>query len=270
MKTSEELKKVVREKYGEIAVSAPQSGCCGTTSSCCGDSSNLEFVMIGDEYKNLNGYVADADLGLGCGIPTEYADIKKGDTVVDLGSGAGNDVFVARAIVGEEGKVIGVDMTEQMIEKANENNSKLGYKNVEFRFGDIEAIPLEDSVADVIVSNCVLNLVPDKVKAFNEIYRILKPGAHFCVSDIVIQGEMSEELRHSAAMYTGCVSGAIKQEEYLGIINQAGFVNVEIKKSKRIDLPLDLLKKYLTEQGIKEYNESLKGIFSITVVGYKI
>jgi ubiquinone/menaquinone biosynthesis C-methylase UbiE len=160
-------------------------------------------------------------------------------------------------------------MTEQMIEKANKNNEKLGYNNVEFRFGDIEAMPLEDNIADVIVSNCVLNLVPDKVKAFNEIYRILKPGAHFCVSDIVIQGEMSEELKHSAAMYAGCVSGAIKQEEYLDIIDKAGFVNVEIKKSKRIDLPLELLQKYLTEEGIKEYKENLKGIISITVVGYK-
>ena len=269
MKTSEELKNVVKEKYGEIAKSSPQAGCCGTTSSCCGDSSNVEFVMIGDEYKKLNGYVAEADLGLGCGIPTEFADIKKGDTVVDLGAGAGNDVFVARAIVGEEGKVIGIDMTEQMIEKANRNNSKLGYKNVEFRFGDIEAMPLEANIADVIVSNCVLNLVPDKEKAFNEIYRILKPGAHFCVSDIVIQGEISEELKHSAAMYAGCVSGAITQEEYLDIIKKTGFVNVEIKQAKRIDLPLDLLKKYLTEQGVNEYLESLKGIFSITVVGYK-
>ena len=269
MNTSEELKNVVKEKYGEIAVSTPQSGCCGTTSSCCGDSSSVEFVMIGDEYKNLKGYVADADLGLGCGIPTEFAEIKKGDTVVDLGSGAGNDVFVARAIVGDEGRVIGVDMTEQMIEKANRNNAKLGYKNVEFRFGDIEEMPIEDNIADVIVSNCVLNLVPDKVKAFNEMYRILKPGAHFCVSDIVIQGEMSEELKHSAAMYAGCVSGAIRQEEYLGIIDKAGFKNVQIKKSKRISLPDDLLKKYLTEEGIKEYKENLKGIFSITVVGYK-
>jgi len=269
MKNSEELKNVVKEKYGEIAVSSPQSGCCGTTSSCCSDSTNVEFVMIGDEYKNLNGYVADADLGLGCGIPTEFADIKKGDTVVDLGSGAGNDVFVARAIVGEEGKVIGIDMTELMIEKANRNNAKLGYNNVEFNLGDIETMPLENKIADVIVSNCVLNLVPDKVKAFNEIYRVLKPGAHFCVSDIVIQGEMSEELKHSAAMYTGCVSGAIEQEEYLEIIDEAGFKNVEIKKSKRIALPDDLLQKYLTQQGIKEYKENLKGIFSITVVGYK-
>ena len=269
MKTSEELKNVVKEKYGEIAVSTPQSGCCGTTSSCCGDSSDVEFVMIGDEYKNLNGYVADADLGLGCGVPTEFAGIKKGDTVVDLGSGAGNDVFVARAIVGEEGKVIGIDMTEPMIEKANKNNAKLGYKNVEFKFGDIEEMPIEDNIADVIVSNCVLNLVPDKTKAFSEMYRILKPGAHFCVSDIVIQGEMSEELKHSAAMYTGCVSGAIEQEEYLKIIDKAGFKDVVIKKSKRISLPDDLLQKYLTEQGIKEYQENLKGIFSITVVGYK-
>ncbi len=269
MKTADDLKNVVKEKYGKIAKTSPQSGCCGTSSSCCGDSSNVEIVMIGDEYKKLDGYVADADLGLGCGIPTEYADIKKGDTVVDLGSGAGNDVFVARAIVGEKGKVIGIDMTEQMIEKANENNSKLGYNNVEFRFGDIEAMPLEDNIADVIVSNCVLNLVPDKVKAFNEIYRILKPGAHYCVSDIVVQGEMSEELKHSAAMYAGCVSGAIKQEEYLKIIEEAGFKNIEIKKSKRIDLPDELLNKYLTDQGIAEYKKNMKGIFSITVVGYK-
>jgi len=269
MKTSEELKNVVREKYGEIAVSAPQSGCCGTTSSCCGDSSNVEFVMIGDEYKNLNGYVADADLGLGCGIPTEYADIKKGDIVVDLGSGAGNDVFVARAIVGEEGKVIGVDMTEQMINKANKNNSKLGYENVEFKLGEIEQIPLENNIVDVVVSNCVLNLVPDKKKAFSEIYRILKPGAHFCVSDIVIKGELNSELRKSAAMYAGCVSGASQQEEYMDIIKQSGFQNVEVKKSKRIDLPNDLLKNYLDEEGIKSYKENVEGIFSITVVGYK-
>lgn len=269
MKSSEELKKVVKEKYGEIAVSTPQSGCCGTTSSCCGDSSNVEFVMIGDEYKDLKGYVVDADLGLGCGIPTEFADIKPGDTVVDLGSGAGNDVFVARAIVGEKGKVIGIDMTEQMIEKANNNNAKLGYKNVEFRFGDIEEMPLEDNIADVVVSNCVLNLVPDKTKAFNEMYRVLKPGAHFCVSDIVIQGELSQELQDSAAMYTGCVSGAIKQEEYLNIIDRAGFTDVKIKKSKRINLPEELLSKYLSVEGIKDYKENLKGIFSITVIGYK-
>src|SRR4030066_831418 len=191
METPNDLKQVVKEKYGQIAKASKTSSCCEPT--CCGDADNkiVGYTVMQDEYDHLEGYVADADLGLGCGLPTELAGIKKGDTVVDLGSGAGNDVFVARAIVGEEGKVIGGDMTEQMLEKANKNNHKLGYTNVEFRFGDIEAIPLEDSVADVIVSNCVLNLVPDKVKAFNEIYRVLKPGAHFCVSDIVIQGEMS-------------------------------------------------------------------------------
>jgi arsenite methyltransferase len=269
LETANELKQVVKEKYGEIAKASKSSGCCGPVSPCCGDTQSVEFTMIGDEYKNLEGYVADADLGLGCGLPTEFAGIKKGDIVVDLGSGAGNDVFVARAIVGNEGKVFGLDMTEEMITKANNNNAKLGYKNVEFYFGDIEQMPFENNLADVVVSNCVLNLVPDKKKAFSEIYRILKPGAHFCVSDIVIQGEMTEELKKSAEMYAGCVSGALKQDEYLKIIEEAGFNNIEIKKSKRIDLPDELLSQYLSEEGIKEYKKNLKGIFSITVVGYK-
>ena len=222
-----------------------------------------------DDYTKMEGYVAEADLGLGCGLPTEHAGIKKGDTVVDLGSGAGNDAFIARSIVGEEGKVIGIDMTEDMIGKAVSNNFKAGYKNVDFRLGDIENIPLDNNVADVVVSNCVLNLVPDKEKAFSEIYRILKPGAHFCVSDIVVQGEITEELKKSAEMYAGCVSGALQQEEYLGIIHQAGFRNVEIKKTKRIELPAELLKDFLSETGIRDYKENLKGIFSITVTGYK-
>jgi len=269
METANDLKQVVKEKYGEIAKASKSSGCCGP--SCCGDteSKDVGYTILQDEYHNLEGYVADADLGLGCGLPTEYAGIKKGDTVVDLGSGAGNDVFIARAIVGNEGKVIGLDMTEEMIEKAKINNAKLGYKNVDFRLGDIENMPLEDNLADVVVSNCVLNLVPDKKKAFSEIYRILKSGAHFCVSDIVIQGEMIDELKKSAEMYAGCISGALQQDKYLKIIEEAGFKNIEIKKSKRTDLPDDLLNQYLSAQGIKEYKENVKGIFSITVVGYK-
>jgi ubiquinone/menaquinone biosynthesis C-methylase UbiE len=270
MKKSEELKRVVREKYGEIALSAKQSGCCGTASSCCGDSQGVDFSMIGDDYKNIDGYVADADLGLGCGLPTEYAEIKSGDTVVDLGSGAGNDVFIARAMVGETGKVIGLDFTEEMLIKANSNNEKLGYKNVEFKLGEIEQMPFENEIADVVVSNCVLNLVPDKKKAFSEIYRILKPGAHFCVSDIVIKGELNPELRNSAAMYAGCISGALQQEDYLSVIKDAGFIDVEIKKTKRIELPDEILKQYLVAEGIKSYKENMKGIFSITVVGYKL
>jgi arsenite methyltransferase len=222
-----------------------------------------------DEYDNLEGYFADADLGLGCGLPTEHAGIKKGDTVVDLGSGAGNDVFVARSIVGVEGKVIGLDMTEEMIEKANANKIKVGFKNVEFRLGEIESMPLENDTADVVISNCVLNLVPDKRKAFSEIYRILKPGAHFCVSDIVLKGELPEGLQKSAEMYAGCVAGAFQQDEYLGTIKETGFKNVEIKKTKVIELPDDVLKEYLNDSEIEKFKMDNVGIFSITVVGYK-
>ena len=204
METPDEIKQVVKEKYSEIAVQKKQGCGCG-----CGSSKVVDYSIIGDDYSNIEGYVADADLGLGCGVPTEFAGIKKGDIVVDLGSGAGNDVFVSRAIVGDEGKVIGLDFTQEMIDKSNENKAKTGYKNVEFHLGEIESMPLEDNIVDVVVSNCVLNLVPDKKKAFSEIYRILKPGAHFCVSDIVIKGELNPELRKSATMYAGCVAGAL-------------------------------------------------------------
>ena len=267
MNTPGEIKLVVKNKYAEIANSSSGSGCCGPT-SCCTSEKN-DYTVFQDDYSNLSGYVPDADLGLGCGLPTEHAWIKKGDTVVDLGSGAGNDVFVTRAIVGEEGKVIGLDMTEAMIEKANKNKEKLGYTNIEFKLGDIEAMPIANDIADVVISNCVLNLIPDKKKAFSEIFRILKPDAHFCVSDVVVQEEMTEELKKSAELYAGCVSGAIEQDDYLQTIENAGFKNIEIKKTKKIELPEELLKEYLTETGLKEYKENLKGIFSITVVGYK-
>ena len=261
------VKEIIKEKYGEIAKSS--SSCCGP-SSCCGSSNGIVgYTVMNDEYTHLEGYVADADLSLGCGLPTEFAGIRKGDIVIDLGSGAGNDVFVARAIVGEEGKVIGVDMTKEMIEKAEQNNSKLGYSNVEFRFGDIEDLPLADNLADVVVSNCVLNLVPDKQKAFSEIYRTLKPGAHFCVSDIVVKGELPPELKKSAEMYAGCVAGAIQQEDYLAIIKEAGFINTEIKKTKVIELPDDVLLQYQDKDQLQRYKSSSVGIFSITVVAEK-
>lgn len=266
MKTENELKQIVKEKYGQIAKENSDCGCsCG-----CGPSETaVDFSIMKDDYSNVQGYVKEADLNLGCGLPTEYAGIKVGDTVVDLGSGAGNDVFIARAIVGETGKVIGLDMTEEMIEKANKNNLKLGFKNVEFKLGEIENMPIDNLSVDVVVSNCVLNLVPDKEKAFAEIYRILKPGAHFCVSDIVIKGKMTPELQKSAEMYAGCVSGAVEEEEYLDLIKNAGFTKIEIKKSKKIELPEEVLKAYLSESGLKDYHENLKGIISITVVGYK-
>lgn len=269
METANELKQVVKEKYGEIAKASKSSGCCEPT--CCGaeESKIVGYTVMQNEYVNLEGYVADADLGLGCGLPTEHAGIRKGDTVVDLGSGAGNDVFVARAIVGDEGKVIGIDMTEEMIEKANINNAKLGYKNVEFKLGDIEQIPLNDNLADAVVSNCVLNLVPDKQKAFSEIYRILKPGAHFCISDIVLRGELPEGLKKSAEMYAGCVAGALQQDEYLRIIRNAGFRDVAVKKTKVIELPEDVLREYIDDEEIQLIKKNKIGIFSITVVGYK-
>lgn len=265
MQTSEEIKQVVKEKYGEIAAKNQQGCGCG-----CGSSNKIVgYTIMQDKYDHLEGYVADADLGLGCGVPTEYAGIKKGDTVVDLGSGAGNDVFVARSIVGEEGKVIGIDFTLEMIGKAMANKFKAGYENVDFKLGEIEKIPLEDNSADVVISNCVLNLVPDKRKAFSEIYRILKTGAHFCVSDIVLKGELPAGLKKSAEMYAGCVAGALQQDEYIGIISETGFKDVEIKKIKVIDLPDEVLKNYLSDSAIEDFRKNTTGIFSITVTGYK-
>jgi SAM-dependent methyltransferase len=267
MQTSEEIKKIVKEKYGEIAES--NSSCCGPTSCCGPENKIVEYSVLQDDYTKFDGYVAEADLGLGCGMPTELAAIKEGDTVVDLGSGAGNDVFVSRALVGESGKVIGLDFTQEMIDKANDNNQKLGYENVEFQLGEIENMPIENDTADVVVSNCVLNLVPDKEKAFTEMHRIIKPGGHFCVSDIVLKGELPAALKKSAEMYAGCVSGAIQHDEYLNTIREAGFNNVEIKKSKTIELPDSVLSEILSDDEIELYHKSNIGIYSITVVGYK-
>jgi len=263
---STDVKEIVKEKYGEIATKSTSS--CGCE---CGSSNNkiVDYTIMSDDYKNVEGYVADADLNLGCGMPTEYAAIKKGNTVVDLGSGAGNDVFIARAITGEKGKVIGIDFTPEMIEKANRNNQKLQYSNVEFKLGEIEEMPLNENIADVVVSNCVLNLVPNKQKAFSEIYRILKPGGHFCVSDIVIKGNLPENLKKSAEMYAGCISGAVQHDEYLGIIKETGFRNIEIKKTKTTSIPDDILKNYLSEEQIAELKKNNFGIFSITVYAEK-
>jgi len=268
MDTSEQLKQLVKEKYTQIAEQSKTqnaSSCCGATCGC----STIDYEVMADDYSELKGYVADADLGLGCGLPTEYAMIKEGDTVVDLGSGAGNDAFVARSITGESGRVIGIDFTEKMIEKARENAAKLKYKNVEFRQGDIENMPLAGNSADVVVSNCVLNLVPNKAQAFKETFRILKTGGHFSVSDIVLSGELPEGLVKSAEMYAGCVSGAIQKSDYLNIIAQTGFKNIRVQKEKRITLPDEILKEYLPADAIEEFKNSNTGIFSITVYAEK-
>lgn len=265
--TSEQLKEIVKEKYGQIAEQSKnmnETSCCGAT-GC----STIDYTVMSDDYSNLKGYVAEADLGLGCGLPTEFALIKEGDTVIDLGSGAGNDCFIARSITGETGKVIGVDFTEKMIQKARENTNKLNYKNVEFRQGDIENMPVAANVADVVVSNCVLNLVPNKKQAFLETFRVLKKGGHFSVSDIVLVGELPEGLKKSAEMYAGCVAGAIQKEEYLLNIKEAGFANVTVQKEKRINLPDEILRDYLTTNEIKDFHSGTAGIFSVTVYAEK-
>ena len=264
---SEQLKQLVKEKYGQIADQSKEQN----ESSCCGAGgcSTMDYTIMADDYSSLLGYVADADLGLGCGLPTEFAVMKAGDIVVDLGSGAGNDAFVARRIVGEKGRVIGIDFTEKMIEKARINAQKLDYKNVEFRQGDIENMPLAGNIADVVVSNCVLNLVPNKKQAFTETFRVLKKGGHFSVSDIVLAGDLPAGLQQSAEMYAGCVSGAIQKGEYLNIIKEAGFTNIRIPKQKRINLPDDILKAYLSDTEINDFKTGSSGIFSITVYAEK-
>lgn len=265
--TSEQLKDLVKEKYSQIALQNKDDN----AASCCGATgcSTIDYSVMADDYTQLEGYVADADLGLGCGLPTAFAKIKAGDTVVDLGSGAGNDAFVARSVTGPNGKVIGIDFTEKMIEKAKANAEKLGYTNVEFRQGDIENIPLAANMADVVVSNCVLNLVPDKRQAFAETFRILKKGGHMSVSDIVLIGNLPEGLQKSAEMYAGCVTGAIQKDAYLAILQQTGFTNITLQKEKRITLPDDILKDYLNADQIREFNSGQAGIFSITVYAEK-
>ncbi|MDZ7717072.1 MAG: arsenite methyltransferase [Balneolaceae bacterium] len=266
-KTSDELKETVRTKYNQISEQSKDfdaGSCCGA-----GQSSEEVYNIMTDDYSAVEGYNEDADLGLGCGLPTQFAHISEGDTVIDLGSGAGNDCFIARHETGSTGKVLGIDFAESMIAKARKNADKLGFNNVEFRFGDIEEMPVSDNLADVIVSNCVLNLVPDKQKVFSEIFRVLKPGGHFSISDIVLVGDLPEALREDAEMYAGCVAGAIQKDEYLGYIKEAGFENITIQKEKTIELPVDILVKYLSEEEIDDFKNGDTGIYSITVFAQK-
>jgi arsenite methyltransferase len=261
------LKELVKEKYGEIALQdkdTNQSSCCG--SGCC---STETYNIMSDDYSEMNGYNPDADLGLGCGLPTQFAKIKKGDVVIDLGSGAGNDAFIARAETGETGKVIGIDFTPAMLQKARANAEKLGFDNVEFREGDIENMPVNDATADVVVSNCVLNLVPNKQGVIKDIFRVLKPGAHFSISDIVLNGNLPEGLQQVAELYAGCVSGAIQKKEYLDLIQANGFTNITLQKEKEIIIPDDVLKNYLTPEQLAAFKNSDTGIFSVTVYAEK-
>ena len=241
------------------------------TDACCAGACDISstYSTFAEDYSPLQGYAADADLSLGCGLPTQFAHIQKGNTVVDLGSGAGNDCFVARAEAGNTGRVIGVDMTSAMIDKALANTKKLDYQNVEFVLGEIENLPLEDNLADVVVSNCVMNLVPDKAKAFSETFRILRPGGHFSISDVVLQGNLPEGLQKSAELYAGCVAGAIDKEDYLQIIREAGFDNIQVKKEREITLSDELLRQRLSSEAVTVFKESHNGIFSVTVYAEK-
>jgi len=269
MQTESQIKAMVKEKYAAIASQEKEqneSSCCGATSSCCGTE---VYTIMSDDYTKMEGYNPDADLGLGCGLPTEHAKIKSGDTVIDLGSGAGNDAFIARRIVGETGRVIGIDFTDKMIEKARANVEKLGFNNVEFREGDIEHMPVTANTADVVVSNCVLNLVPNKYNVLKEVYRVLKPGGHFSISDIVLQGQIPAELQQAAEMYAGCVAGAIQKEVYLEIIASTGFANIKLQKEKAIVIPDGILKEYLDEEKMELYKKSNTTIYSITVYAEK-
>lgn len=265
MTSAEDLKKVVREKYSEIATQDKATN----ASSCCGSTTCGTYTIMADSYDELEGYNPDADLGLGCGLPTQFAKIEAGDTVLDLGSGAGNDCFVARAEAGESGKVIGVDFTPKMIQLARQNAEKLGFNNVEFRQGDIEELPVTDNSVDVVVSNCVLNLVPDKAKVFSEIMRVLRPGGHFSISDVVLKGELPNALKSAAEMYAGCVAGAMQMDDYLAAIDAAGFEGKVVQKQKPILIPDEILLEYLSADELRAFASSKTGIFSITVYAEK-
>ena len=267
MQTENELKEMVRQKYSEIALqdkTTNQSSCCGA-----GGCSTEVYNIMSDDYTELKGYNPDADLGLGCGLPTQFAQIKKGDTVIDLGSGAGNDCFIARAEAGAEGKIIGIDFTPAMLQKARANAEKRGFNNVEFREGDIQKLPVTANVADVVVSNCVLNLVPNKDAVMKEIYRVLKPGGHFSISDVVLKGALPKALQEAAEMYAGCVAGAIQKEAYLQLIEDNGFASITVQKEKAIEIPDDILSNYLDKEALQAFKNGNTGIFSITVYAEK-
>jgi arsenite methyltransferase len=267
MTNEQELKDLVKQKYSQIAhqdKATNMSSCCGS-----GGCSTEIYNIMSEDYATMAGYAPEADLGLGCGLPTEFAQIRPGDTVVDLGSGAGNDCFVARAQTGPTGKVIGVDFSEAMLEKARANADKLGYNNVEFRLGDIERLPITANAANVVVSNCVLNLVPNKGNVLAEILRVLKADGHFSISDIVLVGHLPNNLQQAAEMYAGCVSGAIQKQDYLRLIAEAGFEAITIQKEKSITIPDDILQAYLTAEEIESFKDSGTGIFSITVFARK-
>jgi len=271
----EEIKKTVREGYAQIA--KQDGSCCAPVNSCCGNANLAQTVSknIGYTDEELGSVPDGANLGLGCGNPVALASLAEGETVLDLGSGAGFDCFLAAKRVGKEGKVIGVDMTSEMIEKARENAQKGGYQNVEFRLGEIENIPAANNSADVIISNCVINLSPDKGKVFQEAFRVLKPGGRLMVSDIVLLKELPDFIRDSIAAYVGCISGAMRKEDYLGAIRKAGFQEVAVMDETLF--PIDYIaddpaaKALIDKMNIpsEEIKDIAKSVLSLKVQGIK-
>ena len=273
----EDIKKVVREGYGKIAEN--KTSCCSPMSPCCGNS-NLKIIT--DVSKSV-GYVDDdlasvpegANLGLGCGNPVAMASLKKGEIVLDLGSGAGVDCFLAAKRVGETGHVIGVDMTPEMLKRARENAKKGNYKNVEFRLGEIENLPVEDNYVDAIISNCVVNLSPDKESVFKEAFRVLKPGGRLMVSDIVLLKKLPDSVKKSISAYIGCLAGAAMKEDYLGAIRAAGFTDVKVISAS--PYPVELAASNPAAKDImdsndvseKDFAEMVRAIVSIKVQGMK-
>ncbi len=271
----EELRKIVREGYGAIASGG--FSCCGpAASSCCGPSLAEDISSkIGYSEDELSSIPEGANLGLGCGNPVALASLAEGETVLDLGSGAGLDCFLAANRVGEKGKVIGVDMTPEMVEKARRNAREGGYANVEFRLGEIENLPVADASVDVVISNCVINLSPDKPRVFQEAFRALKPGGRLMVSDIVLEGELPRAVLDSAAAYVGCISGAASREDYLGMIGEAGFAEVEVLEESVF--PIDCLANDPTVQAVvaalhlseEELNRALAAVKSAKIRAVK-
>ena len=258
MENQNKIKDIVKQKYHEIATLHNVCPCCTTKDS-----------ITNNEYSNIDGYIPEADLKLGCGIPTHYAQIKKGDCVIDLGSGAGNDCFVARSLTSETGKIIGIDFTPSMIEKAQLLAQSLNYNNIEFRLGDLEKIPVDDNTADVVISNCVLNLVPNKKEVFKEIFRILKIGGHFSISDIVLNHPLPDKLKTPIELYAGCIASAIHKYAYIKFILESGFHSTIIQDEKPIHIPNEILSKYLNEQEIDDFNANPSTILSITLYAEK-
>jgi arsenite methyltransferase len=223
---AERIKEIVKSRYAKVALQ--NIPCCGTRKSCCGGSAEEIGKKVGYGDKDLNSVPEGANLGLGCGNPVALASLKEGDVVLDLGSGAGFDAFLAAPRVGTAGKVIGVDMTPEMVDKAKANAVKGGFENVEFRLGEIENLPVSDNEVDIIISNCVINLSPDKKQAFREAFRVLKPGGRLMVSDLVLLKQLPDVVRDSVEAYVGCIAGAVVKDEYLSAINEAGFCDVTV------------------------------------------